>query len=216
MSNGSSSRVIKLYPRENPLTIFCRDNNVPAVSCRRLRAVADDLAHFEKNKTTLVRTTRKRFVALKRLLELATEMQSIIGAMPEINERTHLEVALRKVGAPAIEFEDALGFTETSRVEHIKRTIALLARACQAGGRGFGTDGKGGGRRVVQVHYATFIYRIAMVCRQLEIKPGRGGKFQALCEAVFKSADVHSSVEGPVRFFMTHYDEDANGDGLVL
>jgi len=92
------------------------------------------------------------------------------------------------------------------RVGHISLEVKNLANAAREERLSFGEQGKTGGRKATLPHYAYRVSEIWDCVKSSGLPLGRGGKFEKLCDAVFRAADIHSSPEGAIRAFLEYAD----------
>ena len=100
------------------------------------------------------------------------------------------------------------------RVGHISLEVKNLATAAREERLAFGELGKTGGRKAVLYKYAYRVSEIFDCVKAAGFSPGRGGKFEQLCEAVFIAAGVPTEPEGAIRKFIELRNAAANSPDM--
>jgi hypothetical protein len=95
------------------------------------------------------------------------------------------------------------------RVGHISLEVKNVANAAREERFALGAAGLNGGRKATLPRYAWHIGQIWEGVKDALIPLGRGGKFETLCKAVFKAADIHANPEGAIREFLRWGDPEA-------
>ena len=88
---------------------------------------------------------------------------------------------------------------ELGRAGHIGIEAERLAQAAGQFRCSIGDEGGKGGRKNTLRHYAWYVEKIAECVKKKQIRVGRGGDFERLCDAVWIAANVHSKAAGAIR-----------------
>ncbi len=150
---------------------------------------------FEDRHKPRLQTPRQRAKALEKVAGLANDLFFAVHAIGGVD--LHI-----LNGRPVFsEIQDEHLFP----IEIDLLSLREAARdACEA----LGDDGSKGGRMPTLEHYSKTVSELAERVKYDGITPGRGGKFEILCTAVFAAAGVHALPEGAIKHYLASLKTD--------
>lgn len=190
--------------------------NLREESVVKLQNIANELLIFESDRKAMLPTSLTKIKRLQEIEKLATGINEGIKSL-DTGSYLHLDRQL----AMASESDDvprASGISDKldANIVYMQRMACNLALAAKCVSDAIEQrDGKNG-RKSVLGAYAGFIAGIAVSLKADDIKAGRGGPFEKICEVIFEYADVHAKPEGAIKYFLTNMHPEYSSCGYTL
>ena len=167
--------------------------------------IARFLRDFERSGKPALRSAGTRYTTLQNIERLSKELLSNLDEIPneDIGSLTSEALALQasefpeqKSLDPDTPYRENLNAVETIiQLTWLSRAAAVLIAKTS-------DNGTKGGRPKVLPTYAFHLKKLADALLAVGIKPGRGGDFELVANAVFSAANVPSNAEGSIRHFL--------------
>jgi len=181
-----------------------------------LQNIANELQLFEANGKAMLPTSLKKIKSLQDIEKLALGIREGIQTL-DTGSYLHLDSELAMVPEPeGVPQAEGCSGKIGAHIVYMQRMACNLALAARrAAGDIEQREGKAG-RKSVLGAYAGFIGGIAVTLKADNIKPGRGGSFEKICEVVFSCAGVHAKPEGAIKYFLTNMSNEYRLRGHTL
>jgi hypothetical protein len=165
-------------------------------SLATLCKITDELKEFEKHGKEALPTSLQKINKLKKIEAMALAIRTSIQ---ELDNASYFWLDSHLASVPEPQgLHGELG----AHIVYKQRMACNLALAARSAAEGIEQrDGKAG-RKSVLPAYSGIIAGIAVALKADDIVPGRGGKFEKICEVVFECAGVHAKPEGAIKYFL--------------
>lgn len=204
--------------KREALELVCTELGLDREAFEQIEWEARELRDFETHGKARLKTPRQKIKTLQKVEELAN---ALYEAMQEFDTADQLQLWIRLpiekifpskfisdgdrcIDLGGIPFDSLKYGDRFGRVGHISLEVKDLAKAARDERLSLGAAGVKGGRKLTLGHYALHVAQIGLVAKDASMPVGRGGKFEALCVAVFKAADIHASPEGAIRELLAY------------
>ena len=175
------------------LESVCREIGLPKATQSVVLVRLFCLTDFERHKG-YIKTARERSADLELVERLAIELEEALNEL-DGGDGFRLSLQTQELKKTWCE-EEHRGFPSLPRGLNL---IALGEAARLL--RQARPTGKSGGRPPLLKAYASEVKCLWDAVADTGMKPGRGGDFERLCDAVFEAAGVPAKAEGAIRYF---------------
>ncbi len=167
---------------------------------------------FESIEKPDLLSAAQRFQTLKEIERIAKELEFTLEKLSNKDhaELTREAIALRAADVQKMEEEEpGCGHRFSAAAHSIEHMIQLdlLSRAATVVLKNTVDSGAKGGRREVLTSYCRYLQELASALSKVGIKPGRGGAFERVANAVFQAANIPAKPEGAIRQFLKQQPE---------
>lgn len=181
-------------------------------SVSRLSEIVKDLHDFEKNRKPVRKTPDKKASQLKALEKMSLD---ICNAIDALDNDSHLGLDT-ELGLLNSRYRNTDATTIGAHVLYMHQIALHLAEAAKNAAKSVERREGLIGRKRVTGPYAAFVARMAVVLKTENIKAGRNGKFEAVCDEVFSAAGVPAKPEGAIRHFLKEMHKEYQERGYCL
>ncbi len=182
-------------------------------SALRLQSIVVQLRDFQRNGVARMPTPLQK---LNRFLEIESLASKLSKAIRELDDGSYLgldnELAFLNGQYRAPGLKGELG----AHAVYMERIASHLAAAAKnAADRTEKCEGRTGRKSVVG-SYAGFIAGVAVALKVDNVRAGRNGEFERVCNVVFSGAGVPAKPEGAIKYFLKEWHAEYQLRGLCL
>lgn len=191
--------------RKNELHSFCKKEGLSQKAILELEDCAFHLQDFERREKPMLQTSVQKSHGINEIARLANELHLTIEQTQGAIEIDDYWPNPRQAEWPTnISYDPQASIVQELSLE--LQTLSIAASRMHAVVQ---PKGKSGGRKETLWHYAEHIGAILAAVSNEGVQLARGGKFEAICNAVFAAAGVPSNSEGAIRYFLEEYVPDS-------
>ena len=202
--------IAELSPeKRRAVSELCTSLGMPRSTEVRILVVLCELIDFKRARVVVARTPKER---VNDLMDVAAASRSLFDAIAKLSLRDSFNLhmgAMEKTRSwPENAPEKNIPTPTAAQLETVGVVAQFLAASIAD------KSAPGGSRPTLEIHAAAIAQIWRAVCKS-GMKPGGGGPFERLCNAIFQLAGVPSAAQGAIKLFKKKFLPTLQRGGVV-